>query len=244
MALFVLQHGGSQGHWVWEETAALLLARGHRSILPDVPGCGAKRWRDCAAMPFDAIVAELAAEIDAAEPHAAGAILVGHSQGGTLIAELAAARPERFRHLVFLASGAPVQGTTMPEMIGDKPRGHDPERIGLPLDPATTDRMALRDIMFCNDMDEAFKPTYFARSRGHRWPAAAQEKRDWRYDHLAAFPSTYIVCEQDNILPVEWQLRFAERFHCKQTARIDAGHQAMLTQPDALVDLLAAIAAA
>ena len=66
----------------------------------------------------------------------------------------------------------------------------------------------------------------------------------WRYDHLAAIPASYVVCERDNILPTAWQERFAERFHADRIARIDAGHQAMNTRPQGLAEILLIEAAA
>ena len=50
--------------------------------------------------------------------------------------------------------------------------------------------------------------------------------------------------EQDNILPVAWQERFAERFRANRMVRPDAGHQVMNTRPQALAKVLLAEAAA
>ncbi|WP_238475375.1 alpha/beta fold hydrolase [Sphingomonas cavernae] len=60
----------------------------------------------------------------------------------------------------------------------------------------------------------------------------------WSYDHLTDAPSTYVICERDGILPPEWQQRFAQRLHAQRIVHIDAGHQAMNTQPELLAELL------
>jgi pimeloyl-ACP methyl ester carboxylesterase len=47
-----------------------------------------------------------------------------------------------------------------------------------------------------------------------------------------------VLCLRDNILPMRWQHRFAERFKCERTIAIDAGHQVMNTQPQKLAAII------
>jgi hypothetical protein len=73
------------------------------------------------------------------------------------------------------------------------------------------------------------------------WPMDPLECTDHRYDHLTDIPSSYVVCLQDQGLPIEWQRRFAGRLHCGNGIEFDSGHQAMTTQPAKLTELLLAL---
>jgi hypothetical protein len=70
------------------------------------------------------------------------------------------------------------------------------------------------------------------------WPPRTYDTTDWSYDTLGAVPATFIICLQDIILPVPWQETFAARFRVERTIRIDAGHQAMITRPHTLAEVL------
>ena len=37
---FVLVHGAMHGAWCWEDVAARLVAKGHRVLVPELPGHG------------------------------------------------------------------------------------------------------------------------------------------------------------------------------------------------------------
>ena len=94
MTDFVFLHGGGQGGWVWDETIAAMARQAgqagqgaHRYLALDAPGCGAKRDRDTSAIAFDDIARELVADVRAAGM--ADAVLVGHSQAGMELPQMA-----------------------------------------------------------------------------------------------------------------------------------------------------------
>jgi hypothetical protein len=70
------------------------------------------------------------------------------------------------------------------------------------------------------------------------WPDLVTFGTEWRYDHLGAVPSTYILCLQDGILPFAWQEKFATRFKADHRVSIDAGHQVMNSRPHSLAEVL------
>ncbi|MCE7796840.1 alpha/beta hydrolase [Sphingobium sufflavum] len=241
-ANFMFLHGGGQGGWVWDRLInALRLQSGEdggalRAL--DVPGCGTKRGRDTSALDFDGIVAELLADIEATGLR--DIVLVGHSQAGTVMPKLAAARPGLFRRLVYVSCSSPLPGVTVPEMIGKGVQGQHADQVGWPVDPATSTRDERYRPMFCNDMDEGETVALLARLDGDVWPTSSYLARDWSYDHLATVPTSYVILLQDQALPAAWQERFAERFHADRVIRIDAGHQGMMTRPHALAEVLIA----
>ena len=170
-------------------------------------------------------------------------VLVGHSAAGQILPIAAALRPDLIRRIVYVTCSAPPPGKSGMELFGTGEQGRRDDEIGWPGagglagDPATRARL-----MFCNDMAQADADAFLARLGDDRWPtlAAVSDERDWPYDHLAAIPSTYIVCLRDLSLPPAWQERFAERFEARRRVQIDAGHQVMNTRPHALAEVLLA----
>ena len=235
---FAFLHGGGQGSWVWDGVIESLRRRapGVSALALDVPGCGVKRGRDTTGLSIPEVVAELAAEIDACS--ARDLVLVGHSQAGTVLPSLLAARPAAFRRAVYVSCCAPAPGQTVRAMMGNSRRGENPDELGWPVDRATASFDGFARAMFCNDMDEAQAAEFLARLGEDAWPDACALAYDrWTYGGAGA-PATYVVLEQDASLPVEWQLRFAARLGAERLVRIDSGHQVMQTAPDALAQAL------
>ena len=228
--VIALLHGGGQGSWVWDALAPLLEAGGARVVLLDVPGCGVKRGRNLAGMTADHVAAELVADLAGLGP----VTLLGHSLAGAILPRMAALAPARFARLIYLTCTAPPPGTGFRALMGSGLQGANPDEVGWPVDPATTPQDVRYRLMFCNDMAEDFADRFLARMGRDDWPMDVLTRTDHAYAHLAAIPSTYIVCEQDNGLPPVWQRRFAAQLHCERVVELAAGHQAMVTQPEAL----------
>jgi pimeloyl-ACP methyl ester carboxylesterase len=208
----------------------------------DAPGCGTKRSRDTAAIQFDDIARELNADIEAAGMR--DVVLVGHSQAGMELPQMAEFAPQLFSRLIYVTCSAPPPGMTTIERMGDCVHGERDDQVGWPVDPATTTMEERFRAMFCNDMAPAEQDAFLAKLGKDMWPMCCYSHRDWRYDHLGAIPSTFVHCMQDMSLPPIWQRRFAEAFKVDRTVHIDAGHQVMNTRPQALAEVLLAEAAA
>lgn len=238
---FVFLHGGGQGGWVWDETIAAIgqqAGDAARCLALDGPGCGAKRGRNTAALTFEDITSELISDIEAAG--VTDAVLVGHSQAGTFLPAMQALRPDLFRKLVFVSCIAPDPGLTVVEMTGQRMRetGHTQGSRAF-----TDEDLPMREryrIMFCNDMHKEQAEAFLDKLGLDQWPASSYSAAGWHYDHLKHVPVAYVLCDQDAILPVEWQERFAVRVHAETTPRIDAGHQVMNTRPEVLAEVLLA----
>ena len=241
MADFAFLHGGGQGSWVWDETiSAMEMQSGGavRCLALDAPGCGTKRGRDTSQIAFDDIARELIADVEAAGMR--DVILVGHSQAGMTVPQMAQFAPGLFRKLIFVTCSAPLPGKSTLDQMGQGLHGSNPEEVGWPLDPATSTMEERFTAMFCNDMDEAQTAAFFGKLGQDMWPAACYTHSDWQRDHLAGIPVTYVLCLQDMSLPPAWQVRFAERLHADRIVRIEAGHQVMNTRPHTLAEVLLA----
>lgn len=235
---FALLHGGGQGGWVWDDVVPALQARGARVLVLDVPGCGAKRHRETIELTVEEVADELLGDIAAAG--LTDVVLVGHSQAGTMLPVMWARHHGSLRRLVYLAACAPAPGQSVLDLMGRGLHGQNPDEVGWPLDPDTHDRDEIRLLTLCNDMTPPEAAAFLPRLDQDSWPLGVTYAVHWRYDHLAAAPASYIVCERDGILPVVWQERFAARLQVGRVVRLDAGHQAMNTRPEELAALLMA----
>jgi pimeloyl-ACP methyl ester carboxylesterase len=241
MTDFVFVHGGGQGGWIWDETIAAIAQQSGgaaRCLALDVPGCGAKRGRDTAAMAFDDIVAELASEI--ASAWLERPLLVGHSQAGQIMPKLELAMPGKFARHVYVSCIAQSPGHTIGDMMGlqieQDPQGPLAKVF---LDPDCPPRERFR-VMFVNDMAPAEQEAFLDKLEKDAWPPIAYGHAQWSYDHLGTVPCTYVVCLQDQVLSPHWQRLFAQRFHCDRMVQIDAAHQVQNTRPHALAEVLLA----
>ena len=238
----VFLHGGGQGGWVWHETIAAIARQSDhavRCLALDAPGCGAKRGVDTAAYAFADTTRELIEDIARSGLH--DVMLIGHSQAGMTIPHMAQLAPAGLiGKLVYVTCSAPLPGLTTLDQMGQGPRGSSVEEVGYPAG-TEAERYAT---MFCNDMDEDDAAAFLARLGRDRWPTSAYRHADWRYEHLRAIPSSYVVALRDMALPASWQERFADRLHARRLHRIDAGHQVMNTRPEALAEILLAEARA
>ncbi|MFN3452661.1 MAG: alpha/beta fold hydrolase [Sphingorhabdus sp.] len=234
----MLLHGGGQGSWVWDETKAVLEAQDAKVLTLDVPGCGQKRGIDSIGYGVNETVEELISDIKAAG--LSDIILVGHSQAGTMLPILWRSSPALVRHLLYLSACAPLPGQSVVDMMGRGLHGQFVDQVGWPLDPETTSTDEMRRLTFFNDMSAAQATAMRKILDLDHWPLGVTYATDWDYAGLDACPSAYVICDRDGILPPHWQVRFAERLRCKEQLHIDVGHQAMNTQPEALVKLLMA----
>jgi len=235
---YVLLHGGVQGGWVWDEAVAALRLQAPnevgRTLALDIPGCGAKRGRATGTLGLDEIAGELVADIAAAG--IGDAVLVGHSQAGTVLPRLLELRPDLFRQAIYISCIAPLPGQTVANY-----RDPASASASAPPRPPPPSAEALREMvrpMFCSDMSPAQADAFVAKLGTDAWPPQSYTALDWRYDHLGATPASYFVCLRDAVVTAAWQEVFAERLRASRLVRLDSGHQVMNTRPHALAEAL------
>ena len=234
--LFV--HGAlvRDGAWWWKPAADLLERRtGIQSRAVALPSCGEgaaaeARGDSDAAGGLVADAAALRRELDAADD----AIVVGHSYGGTVIAE-AGAHPA-VRHLLYISSYLPDIGQAQGAIMSGEP---DPVSIGDNGDGTlgvTGYYAATFGARFLQDASPETQREAFSR-------VTAQDAAAFMTPTTAAgwqgVDSTYIVCGEDRSTSLELQ-----RFHAARATRsveLPTGHHPFITRPDLVVDALAAL---
>lgn len=97
---FVLVHGGWHGGWSWVRVARLLRARGHEVWTPTLTGLGERAHLLSADLTLETGIQDVAGVLEAEE--LSDVVLVGHSLGGVSAAGAADRMPERIRSLILL----------------------------------------------------------------------------------------------------------------------------------------------
>jgi pimeloyl-ACP methyl ester carboxylesterase len=236
---YVFLHGGGQGSWVWRKLVDVLGRQSDggfgRALLLDVPGCGVKRGRDTQGITLEAIADELVQDI--VDAGFRDVFIVGHSQAGTIIPMMIQRRPDLFSRALHLACVAPAPGKTVQTFRQEKYSAEDQPPPPSHASHETAD--ALIRFYMCNDMSQDEADDLMANMHQDSWPAQSYAKSDWVYDDApAVVPTTYVVTLQDTGVIVPLQEIFAVRLKASKLIRLDCGHAAMHSRPQAFAEIL------
>jgi len=228
----IFVHGAlvRNGQWWWQRTADLLRERtGIASRAIALPSCGETTPAEVAGG-LVADAAALRAELDDVE----SAIVVGHSYGGTVIAE--AGKHPAVAHLLYVSSYLPDIGRSQAEIMSGE---SDPVSIGdngdgtLSLSGYDASSFGAR---FLQDADDATQHEGWERVTAQ---AAAAFITPTSAAGWQGIDSTYIVCAQDRSTSLELQ-----RFHADRATRsveLATGHHPFISHPDLIVGQLRAL---
>ena len=110
MATYVLVHGTGCGGWIWSRLAPLLRAEGHEVHAPTLTGLGDRAHLLHCGVSLTTHIDDIANLLVFEDLF--DVVLVGHSYGGMVVTGVAARRPERIAHLVYLDAYVPEAGQT------------------------------------------------------------------------------------------------------------------------------------
>lgn len=228
----IFVHGAlvRDGPWWWQPTADLLRERtGIRSTALALPSCGETGEIGGAGLTEDA--AALRRALDRVDQ----AIVVGHSYGGTVIAE-AGAHPA-VAHLLYVSSYLPDPGVPQGSIMADEP---DPVAVaevapGV-VGVAGYDALAF-GARFLQDADDATQRAAWSRvtPQGVGAFATPTTTAGWQ-----GVDSTYLVCTEDRSTTTALQRAHAAR--ATRSVDVPTGHHPFITRPDLVVDAIAAFA--
>lgn len=228
--LFV--HGAlvRDGAWWWQPTANLLFERtGIRSRAVELPSCG----ETTSGRPAGGLVADAAA-LRAALDEVDDAIVVGHSYGGTVIAE-AGSHPA-VRHLLYVSSYLPDIGQAQRAIMADEP---DPVSIADAGDGTlgiTGYDAASFGARFLQDADESVQRAAWERVTTQTAAAfvTPTSAAGWQ-----GVDSTYPVCTDDRSTTVALQRSHAAR--ATRAVDVPTGHHPFITRPDIVADVVESV---
>jgi pimeloyl-ACP methyl ester carboxylesterase len=111
MATFVLVHGGWHGGWCWQKVIPFLEAAGHEVYAPTLTGLAERASELSPEVGLDTHIQDIVGLLVDKDLH--GVVLVGHSYGGMVITGVVDQVPERIAHLVYLDTFVPRDGESM-----------------------------------------------------------------------------------------------------------------------------------
>lgn len=231
---FVLLHGAWHGAWCWRRVEPLLRAAGHRVFTPTQTGVGERCHLLSERITLETFAKDLTNVLEFEDLHEV--ILVGHSFGGITITAAADRMRSRIRSLVYLDALILQDGqssfSVIPAELADARRRLARETsAGLSIPVPDPSALGVHDAA-----DAAWLK---ARCTPH--PISTYEDR-LRIDGPIAngLPATYVAVKPD-YAPLASSREFAKSQAGWKYVEIDAGHDAMVTSPKAVADLLLAV---
>ena len=114
MATFVLVHGGWHGGWCWQKVIPFLEEASHEVYAPTLTGLAERASELSPDVGLDTHIQDIVGLLEEKNLH--GVILVGHSYGGMVITGVVDQVPERIAHLVYLDTFVPRDGESMADI--------------------------------------------------------------------------------------------------------------------------------
>lgn len=229
-APFVLIHGAWHGGWCWRKVTPRLRSAGHPVYAPSLTGLGDRSH----LLHPDIDLSTHIADIDNLLYYEglSDAIVVGHSYGGMVLSGLLERRPDDILHAVYLDAFLPEDGETIDGYLPHFRLAERARELG--------DGWRIPPIRYAAD-----------------YAITDPEDAAWLDKRLgdqpfATFTQPIALTEVARAVPASYILT-TERFaHYRERGRLrgftcfeipNAEHDAMVTQPEALADLLLHIAA-
>ncbi len=108
MATFVLVHGGFGGGWEWRGVGDLLRSSGHVVFTPTLTGLGERAHLARPEIDLETHLADIVAVLSFEDLH--DVVLLGQSSGGVVVTGVVDRVPDRIRRVVYLDALVPAGG--------------------------------------------------------------------------------------------------------------------------------------
>lgn len=235
--VYVLVHGAWHGGWCWKKVAERLRAAGCRVFTPTCTGLGDRAHLLSPEVGLATFIEDVVSTIETEELN--DVILVGHSFGGTIISGAVDALPDRIGHVVYLDAFLPKSGRSPfslipPDLVEARRKaaievpGLGGKTLALPVPPP--------GVFGVTD------PSDVAWLTRHLRPHPIKTYEDvlvLAHPALGAGrPKTFIACtipQYATLDPTHQWVRSQPDWTYKELA---TGHDAMVTAPDELTDML------
>ncbi len=248
MTDYLLVHGAGQGAWSWgqvwghltapqEHPPRLYVPKRAEKVYPmDLPGHGADADGDTAEVRLEECVHAITRAVE--REGLKDLVLVGHGFAGGLVLQAVFQLPQPPKRLILVAGIVPVSQRSMLSAMPQSTQG------GFRM-LAALSKLSRQDCRFpkatisrllCNGMD----PMQIIHSLGFFGPLPTRvlTARISLDDGPPPCPVTYVVLNQDKLLPAYTQVKMAGRIPDVEVVFLDSCHEAMLYKPKELADIL------
>jgi len=232
MKTYVLVHGGGHGGWCYQRVARIMRAHGHEVYTPTLTGLGERAHLLSAAIDLDLQINDVVKTLEFEDLH--DVILVGHSYGGMIITGVADRATDRIGHLVYLDAANPKNGQSLVDVAGPfmqaaRASARVVDGIELVLFPGTD------PLGYYGVKDPEQLAWMKTKLTPHPWKCFEQKLRLSNQEAAGRIAQSHIVCT--STLPG----RDVAALKAASNGRfwdIDTGHDLMITEPQAVVELL------
>lgn len=232
MADFVLVHGAWHGAWCWKRIVSPLWAAGHRAFAVTLTGVGERMHLLSRAITLDTHIADVVNVIECEE--LLDPILVGHSYGGMVITGVASRLAGRLRHLVYVDAMVPRPGESWSNM-------HSPETQAVR-------RKAITDLGALPPPDPAIfglsgaDLAWVARRQTPHPGGVYDARLHFDAQTLTDLPRTFVDCTSPALPTIASARERVRSDPGWNVVEIATGHDAMITAPGELLNVLTALA--
>ena len=232
MATYLLVHGGGHGGWCYKKVAKLLRVAGHEVHTPTLTGLGERSHLLGPHIDLDLQINDVVKTLEFEDLH--DVILVGHSYGGMIITGVADRATDRIGHLVYLDAANPKNGQSLVDVAGPfmqaaRASARVVDGIELVLFPGTD------PLGYYGVKDPEQLAWMKTKLTPHPWKCFEQKLRLSNQEAAGRIAQSHIVCT--STLPG----RDVAALKAASNGRfwdIDTGHDLMITEPQAVVELL------
>ena len=232
MASFVLVHGAFHGGWCWRDVAARLRAGGHEVFAPTLTGLGERSHLASPAVDLSTHVLDVVNLLRWED--LGDVVLVGHSYGGMVVTGVAERAADRLASLVYLDALVPEDGQSVFDLQPAERRAAILEEIaangGRFWPPRSAAFYGVRDPAQQAWVDGKCTPQPFGTLFERLRLTAASAGKVAR--------KLYILCTDP---PLAYMRRFYDMAGASdgwQTMELATGHDAMVTAPERLAQIL------
>jgi pimeloyl-ACP methyl ester carboxylesterase len=242
MANFLLVHGAWHGAWCWQRVLQGLIRAGHRAHAVTLTGVGERAHLLRPNIDLETHIQDVMAAMDAEEMD--DVVLVVHSYAGMLGTAVAARRPQRLQHLVYLDAVLPKPGESWSSTHASATRN---ARIAAAqADPLHAFPAPDPSVFGLSDADHA----WVQRRQTPHPGGPYTQVLDFDPKQVARVPRTFINCTEPPLGTIDIsRLRMNDPkfwddawLPGSQVIEMKTGHDPMISDPEGLLKLLLGLA--